>query len=158
MMKEVDMCGVPGNALNSARRVESSSKSDSPVELGARETYRSDKSPTAVIHRTSSMTWYEDSTAEWDQYATTLFPNVVDVHRKRVESEAEECVIVGLLEPFRRHAVDEMLASRIKDDRARRIRQGTKKMGLKAFHYGRAFRKDEMINCPVLKKLKLTAE
>lgn len=80
------------------------------------------------------------------------------VHRKGVRNEAERCVIVGAQEPFLGQPVGEMVTSNMKDVRAIGFCQGTRKTSGKAFQYRKVFRRAEVMECSVLKKLELTTK
>lgn len=64
---------------------------------------------------------------------------------------------MGSLEPFAGQAVDEMVAGRVENVGAQRARHGKRKMNLNGFHYGRVFHGVDVVECPVLKEVKLTA-
>lgn len=78
------------------------------------------------------------------------------LHRKGVETEAEEGIIAGSLMPFSEHAVDEMVASRMEEFGARGSFQGLRETGLDGLDYKREFRGDEVGQWFVLKELELT--
>lgn len=72
-------------------------------------------------------------------------------------NKAEDCVIVRSAEPFSEQAVHERVASEMKNNGVRRFRPSTRNTGLNGFYYRKLFHGDEVVECYVPKKLKLTA-
>lgn len=85
----------PEAALSFARRIQSSSNSDSPGGAFARETYSIANVSTAVIEMASLTTRREDCTAKYDEYGGAGFPKYAVVHRKEVGHQAGGCATVG---------------------------------------------------------------
>lgn len=57
------------------------------------------------------------------------------MHRERVGSETQGCVIVGVLEPFCGQAVNETVGSRMNDVGEQQFRRGRTKKSAKGFYY-----------------------
>lgn len=70
------VCVAPDTGLRFVRRVESSSDSDSSVEIDARETCRSKDVLRVEIEVKSPRTWLEDVTEKWNEYAKAGLPNL----------------------------------------------------------------------------------
>lgn len=95
-------------AVSLARKAEKSSDSSSLRRVHGRVTYSKKNVLVPVAELTSPLTLQKDLTTKWNIYARTGLPKYVIVHRERVNNEAEDCVVVGSLEPFRKQTVDEM--------------------------------------------------
>lgn len=61
-------------------------------------------------------------------------------------------------EPFRGQAVNETVGSGMEHVGGRRLRQGETKRGAEEYYYRSLLRGDEVLECLLLKKLKLTAQ
>lgn len=105
-----------------------------------------------MIEVTSSSTWQKALTTKWNEYARAGSSKYVSVHFGRVGNKAEGCVIMEPLEPFRWQTVIEMMGSVRKHMAGRRFRCGKIKKSAEGFYYQRAFRGDEMVECPVFKE------
>lgn len=89
----------PDAALTFARRLESSSDSDSPDEIDARKTCSTENVPVAVIEVTSSTIWQEHFTTKWNEYGRTRMPKYVVAPRMGLRGEARGSISVGPQEP-----------------------------------------------------------
>lgn len=74
-------CRERGAGLSFAGNVRRSSDSDSLSRVRACEIYSSANVPMAMTLMTSSMTWQENVTAKWDEYARTKLPRYVVPHQ-----------------------------------------------------------------------------
>lgn len=74
---------------------------------------------------------------------------------ERGGNEPKGCVIWESLKSSSRQAVNEMVASGVDNVGARGLRQSTKRTGLDEFCYRTVFRGEEVMECFMLKKLKL---
>lgn len=108
-------CRVPDTAVSLARAAESSSSFGSPRRVHGRAIYSEKNVLVSVIAVTSFLMCQEDLTTSWNEYTRTGFPKYVILHRGGVESEGEDCVAVRPQEPFREHALNEMVRSGTED-------------------------------------------
>lgn len=75
-----------------------------------------------------------------------------------VEIGEKDYVIKGPLELFRGHVMEEMVKNEIENRKRPRFRQHKTKETAQVFYYRRDLYADEMEECRVLRKLKLTAK
>lgn len=75
---------------------------------------------------------------------------------KRAENKAKACVTLGPVKTLSRQTVAEMIASEMQDAGAQRLCRGTRKLGLDGFFYRKGSRGNEVVECLILKGLKLT--
>lgn len=80
------------------------------------------------------------------------------MHRGKLGTKTENCVIVESLETFRGQTVGEMMAGEIEYAEGRRFRRSRTRKSAEIFYYGREFREDEVMEYPVLEELELTAK
>lgn len=73
------------------------------------------------------------------------------VHQQEEENEVEELFFVESLGPYSEQAVGEMVESEQKDAGAGTFCQSTRTTGLEGSSYGRVFREDELMECPVFR-------
>lgn len=149
-------CHQPKVGSRFARICENCSDSDRVGRIGARDNYSSGIVPVAVIQVTSPTRWQEALTTECIQYARSMFPEYVDVGRKRVENKAKRFSTVGLPALLPGEAGDEMVTSEMKELEVQRPCQVKRKTGLEGFYYRRVFRGDEMVKYGTSKELEVT--
>lgn len=106
------------------KKVRGSSETDSPGGVGARISYSGDFL-TGVARLTSNTTWQKDFDEGRSEYATTTFPKLLAVQRKRAGNMVEGRAVVGSVQPLAEKPLNKMLTSKIEDDGGQRFRLGT---------------------------------
>lgn len=79
------------------------------------------------------------------------------VHGKRMRNKAKGYALLRSLKRFHGHGVENTIPGRINDTRAWRLCQGTRKKDPDGFCHRSVFHGDEVVNCSVLKGIKLRA-
>lgn len=77
------------------------------------------------------------------------------MHRKEVGAEVKGCVIAESLEPSPGQAMNEMVVNGMEDAGTRSFCRGMRMTGADGFYYSRVFRRNETVDCFVLKGLRL---
>lgn len=79
------------------------------------------------------------------------------MYRKEIEGSEKRKVIVICAEPLYEQRVEGMVGSARRKARSREYRQGRRKTRLRGIYYRRIFRGSETADCPILRKVNMTA-
>lgn len=125
-----DGCHEPDFAVSSAGRAKSFSDLGSLLRVHDRWIYSERNVSIVVIEISSSSTGQKDLTTKFSDCAHTCFSKYVNSYIEKTKNEAKGCVVVGSLQPFCGHAMDERVRRGVEGASGRQYSQSrTEKCG-----------------------------
>lgn len=114
----------------------------------------------AVVRVTSRSTYRDEVDELWSEYARTRIATYTVMHRSDAGGRVERKVIADSAEPFCKQRVENTVRNARENAGRRTCQQSGGRTCLHGFYHTcrRVFRGSEVVNCAVLREVKLTSQ